>query len=117
MARHRGKESVSLPHVTWARRLDGSGVARDVARGRACLDRVAVATCDGGSAFLAIAELATLRVDGVGGPADIAGARALFATCFDDVTKETVLEHASAKERDEKTPPVDFCATGGGTTL
>ena len=57
--------------------LDGAGVGRDVARGRACLERrTGRMNCRGASADLAGAELATMRIDGVGGPRDIDGARA-----------------------------------------
>jgi hypothetical protein len=98
--------------------LDGAGVPKDVVRGRGCLERVVRASpCDGSSAFLPTAELATMQIDGVAGPVDVAAARALFATCFADVTKDAVLEHAKAKELDRTTPVVDFCSALGGTTL
>lgn len=58
-----------------------------------------------------------MRIDGVGGRPDVPAARALLAGCFDDATRSGVLEHAAAKERDPRTPPVDFCRGIGGTTL
>src|SRR5262249_2779869 len=74
----------------------GAGTPPDAASARACLGRdVAKAACTpGNSAGLYEAELAVYRIDGVGGPVDIAGARAVFAKCFDDVTKSAVLDHA-----------------------
>lgn len=98
--------------------LRGSGVAQDVVRGRACLERVAGSrSCDGSSAFLETAELALLRIDGIGGEQDIAGGRTLLDSCASDVTKTTILEHAKAKEANPKTPPADFCKDIQGTTL
>ena len=91
----------------------------DDKRGRSCLERTVTAneshdasSCDAGQA-----ELAMMRIDGRGGPVDIAGARALFARCYDDVTKSAVLEHAAKKEKNPKAPSVDFCREMGGTTL
>jgi hypothetical protein len=37
--------------------------------------------------------------------------------CFDDVSREGILEHAAAKERDSRTPPANFCKDIGGTTI
>jgi hypothetical protein len=98
--------------------LDGAGVKRDPARGRACIERqLKGSDCDGSSVDLYDAELAVMRIDGIGGKQDIPAARAQFAKCFDDVTKSSVLEHADAKERDPSTPPMDFCKDSGGTTI
>ncbi|WP_438010393.1 hypothetical protein WME89_18210 [Sorangium sp. So ce321] len=103
--------------VDCRRFLSGAGVSRDPARARTCLERDAITPCDGDSATLSRAELATMRIDGVGGPVDIADARKLFATCFDDVTKEAVLAHAAAKEHDPKALALDFCEKGGTTIV
>jgi hypothetical protein len=98
--------------------LDGAGTKKDPSRGRACIERQLTGSdCDGSSVDLYDAELAVMRIDGVGGKQDIPAARAQFAKCFDDVTKSSVLEHADAKERDPKTPPMDFCKDSGGTTI
>jgi hypothetical protein len=103
--------------------LYGVGVARDVARARACLERevtrlgVAQGCRGGDSGDVAQAQLAYLRIDGVGGPQDLAGARALFDKCFVDVTKSAVLDHAADKERDRATKAVDFCGEVGGTMM
>jgi hypothetical protein len=106
------------PTVDCLRFLDGAGTPRDLPRGRACLERQADALeCGGSSMSLETAELALLRVDGIGGKADIDGARGLVNGCFDDVSREGILEHAAAKERDPRAPPVDFCKDIGGTTI
>jgi hypothetical protein len=97
--------------------LDGAGTPRDLPRGRACLEQQADALeCGGSSMSLETAELALLRVDGIGGKADVDGARALVDGCFDDVSRRGILEHAAAKERDPRTPRADFCRDIGGTT-
>jgi hypothetical protein len=106
------------PALDCFRFLDGAGTPRDLPRGRACLERRADALeCGGSSMSLETAELALLRVDGVGGKADIEGARDLVAGCFDDVSRQGILEHAAAKERDPGTPPANFCKDIGGTTI
>jgi hypothetical protein len=60
--------------------LDGAGTLRDVKRARACLERgLAYEECEeGSSAGLELAELAVMRIDGVGGSQDIQGGRALL---------------------------------------
>jgi uncharacterized protein YecT (DUF1311 family) len=63
------------------------------------------------------AELALMRIDGLGGKNDIDGARDLADGCFDDVTRGAILDRAAAKERDPKLRPIDFCKDVGGTTL
>ncbi len=106
------------PGLDCLRFLDGAGTPRDLARGRACLERQADALdCAGSSMSLEAAELALLRIDGIGGAADVAAAREFVRGCFDDVTREGVLDHATAKEHDPKTPRVDFCKDIGGTTI
>src|SRR5260370_38150827 len=66
---------------------------------------------------LQTAELALMRIDGVGGKADAQGARALLACCFDDSTRQAILEHAASKYRDPRTPSANFCKDIGGTTV
>jgi uncharacterized protein YecT (DUF1311 family) len=97
--------------------LDGAGTLRDVKRARACLERgLAYEECEeGSSAGLELAELAVMRIDGVGGSQDVQGARALFSKCVDDMTKLAIVEHAEAKERDPKTLPMNFCKHGATT--
>jgi uncharacterized protein YecT (DUF1311 family) len=108
----------NVADVDCFRALDGIGAAPDATRARACFDAQAKAhDCGGGSADLQTAQLAMMRIDGVGGPVDVPGARALLAGCFDDATRSGILEHAAAKERDPKTPPLDFCKAIGGTTI
>ncbi len=95
--------------------LDGAGTPRDLVRGRTCLeDRSGALKCAGS---LEMAELVLMRVDGVGGRADLAGARALLDGCFDDATHSALVDHLAAKERAPGTPPVAFCKDIGGTTL
>jgi uncharacterized protein YecT (DUF1311 family) len=104
--------------VDCLRFADGDGTAKDAARARACLERaVARMKCDGSSAGLWQAELAIALTDGVGGPVDVARARAIFLGCFDDGTKQQVLDHAAARDKNPAAPPVDFCKELGGTTL
>jgi hypothetical protein len=106
------------PEVDCLRFLDGSGTPRDLPRGRACLERRADAMeCAGSSMSLETAELALLRIDGIGGKSDIDGARSLVDGCFDDITRQEVLEHAAAKEHDPRTPAANFCKDLGGTTI
>ncbi|HTB78941.1 MAG TPA: hypothetical protein VK762_37115 [Polyangiaceae bacterium] len=106
------------PALDCLRFLDGAGTPRDLPRGRTCLERQADALeCGGSSMSLDTAELALLRVDGIGGKADIDGARDLVDGCFDDVSRQGILEHAAAKERDPRTPAADFCKDIGGTTI
>ncbi len=106
------------PDVDCFRFIDGAGVARDITRARACFEREGKGLeCAGSSADLGIAELAMMRIDGIGGRADLPAARGILSPCFDDVTRSEILEHATAKERDPKTPPVDFCSDLGGTTI
>jgi hypothetical protein len=98
--------------------VDGAGTTRDLPRARSCFERRAKSlACDGSSMSLDAAQLAFMRIDGVGGKPDASGARALLDGCYDDVTRAAVLEHAAAKERDPRTPPVDFCKEIGGTTI
>lgn len=106
------------PDLDCFRFIDGAGTPRDLARGRACLERRADAlACGGSSMFLGGATLALMRIDGIGGAPDVAGAGALVDGCFDDVTREAVVAHAAARSKDPKTPPVDFCKNLGGTTI
>ncbi len=106
------------PDLDCLRFADGAGTPRDLTRARACLEHQAKAlACDGSSMFLETATLVSMRIDGVGGRPDGPGARALLGGCFDDATREALLEHAAAKDRDPKTPPVDFCKDIGGTTI
>jgi hypothetical protein len=106
------------PALDCLRLLDGAGVLRDLRRGRECLEQRADALeCGGSSMSLETAELALLRIDGVGGKVDIDGARDLVDGCFDDVSRQGILEHAAAKERDPSTPRADFCKDIGGTTI
>jgi hypothetical protein len=106
------------PDLDCFRFLDGAGAPRDLVRARACLERRAPALdCEGSSMSLETAELALMRIDGIGGRSDSAGGRALVDGCFDDVTRQAILGHAATKERDPKTPRVDFCKDIGGTTI
>jgi hypothetical protein len=100
--------------------LDGAGPRRDPARGRACLERAVArdGACDpGSSADFDVAQLATLWIDGVGGPTCLSQARAILAGCFDDLTRQAVLAHLDAKESDAAAAPMMFCGEGDGTTF
>jgi Lysozyme inhibitor LprI len=108
----------SDPDLDCFRFLDGAGTRRDWTRARGCLERQAPSlACDGSSMGLGVAELALMRIDGRGGKTDEVGARALVDGCFDDDTRSSILDHAAARDRDPKVPPVDFCKDIGGTTL
>jgi hypothetical protein len=64
----------------------GVGVPKDWKRARACYEReVKDEPCDGSSPSLARDFLATMLVDGQGGPTDPALAHAVFAGCFEDM--------------------------------
>jgi hypothetical protein len=97
------------------------GVDENAAMFRTCLEREVAATtapCDeGGSPELPTLELAVALVDGVGGPADVPRAKALFDKCFHDVAVEAVLEHAETKKRDPSTAPLDTCDAFAQTTF
>lgn len=94
--------------------LEGDVVPRDVVRARACFERGIGPPCDGSSAFLDREALAVMLIDGVGGKSDIPGAKALFSTCLDDVTKDEVLKYAAAGPH---SPSVDACKIGGTTLV
>ena len=103
-----------------ARWLDGVGVKKDVVHGRACYERIAGhASCYGGSPDLALAQLLALRIDGIGGPRDVAGARTMLASCFEDATVMGLRAHADEVAANPSAPglAVDFCKEIGGTQL
>lgn len=99
--------------------VDGAGTRRDLGRGRACLERsVGARACDpGSSSGLEGAALATMLIDGAGGPQDIPRAKALFAGCFEDETTSWVRERADAKTKDPSSRAETICESGHGTTL
>jgi hypothetical protein len=101
--------------------LDANGTPRDARRARACLERerasLPVNGCHGDSAGDVEAELAVMRIDGIGGTQDIAGGRALVEDCFDDVTREGILAYAMRRETEPRGAHVRFCEGVGGTTL
>jgi uncharacterized protein YecT (DUF1311 family) len=106
------------PDLDCFRFVDAMGAARDLPRARSCFEHQAGEhRCTDGSADMQAAQLAVMRIDGIGGKTDVPGARALFAPCFDDVTRTGILEHATAKEHDPATPAIDFCKDLGGTTI
>jgi hypothetical protein len=106
------------PALDCFRFADGAGVPRNLRRARACLEhRAKEMACGGSSMSLETAVLASQRIDGIGGPRDGTGARALVDGCFDDAAREALLEHAAKKDHDPQTPPVDFCKDIGGTTI
>lgn len=97
--------------------VDGAGAPRDLARARACLERLEVGSCEGSSASMEREMLAVMRIDGLGGRTDIAGARQLFDKCFDDVTKDAVFEYAGARELALPATKKDACDLGGTTLV
>ena len=106
------------PLLDCTRFLHGVGVKKDAVRARTCLERRAGRlTCDGGSPELDLAELAELRIDGIGGRRDLAGATRLLAGCYEDITVQTLRERASTVAANPATPPLDFCTSLGGTQV
>ena len=97
--------------------VDGAGAPRDLARARACLERLEVGSCEGSSASMEREMLAVMRIDGLGGRTDVTGARQLFDKCFDDVTKDAVFEYAGARELALSSPKKDACELGGTTLV
>ncbi len=92
----------------------GTGVAPDPARARACFARTTRGqTCNGSSPDLDRLYLATMQLDGQGGPVDVRGAEATLAGCFDDVSVSGV----RGAKRERADVPIDFCRDIGGTTL
>jgi hypothetical protein len=108
------------PELNCFRFFDGTVTARDWVRTRACFERRASALkCEGSSLGLDAAQLAMMRIEGIGGTVDLGLARAALDDCFDDVTRSALLEYASDRERNprKRADEVDFCKTSGGTTL
>ncbi len=88
----------------------GVGVAPDAARARACFARAVRRDACDGSPDLPHLYLATLQMEGQGGPADAAGATATLAGCGADIGVEGVRGlHPGGH--------TDFCDDIGGTTL
>jgi uncharacterized protein YecT (DUF1311 family) len=103
------------PDLDCSRFVDGSGVPLDARRGRACLERE-VTSCDGRSDMNAFA-LAAMRIDGVGGPRDLAAADKELASCGDDLADTLIVKHENAVKRDPKTEAMASCMEFAGTTL
>ena len=74
-------------------------------------------SCDGNSAESDRGELACLRLDGSGGPRDIAGAQELLDGCFHDVTMEGLNARIATVSSSPGVPAVDFCKDINGTTM
>ena len=95
------------------------GVSPSASELRKCVAREARQDACGehASPTLPKLELAVAMIDGVGGPRDVEGARALLAPCFADVAVEDVLEHASKVASNPKTAPLDSCSDYASTTF
>lgn len=93
----------------------GIGVTQDLPRARACFERQAAAEpCKGNSPLLVQAYLATMLVDGQGGPAEPARVKSVFADCYKDATAQALEEEADKRTLPS---PLDFCDKIGGTTI
>ena len=105
-------DEAGAPELDCFRFYYGTGVPEDLARARHCFDRnVGKASCGSSSPDLERLFLATMRLDGQGGPRDAEGARALLKDCFADVSTTGVLSARRTKG------PLDFCRDIGGTTM
>jgi uncharacterized protein YecT (DUF1311 family) len=102
--------------VSCFRFYHGIGVGRDLPRARACFARQIAATgdCHGSSPSLQHAYLATMLVDGQGGPAEPEQVKGVFAGCYRDITVQALEEEAAHRTLPS---PLDFCDKIGGTTL
>jgi hypothetical protein len=90
----------------------GTGVSEDAERARTCFERnIGKTACGSSSPDLDRLYLATMRLDGQGGPRDPDGARALLKDCFQDTSVTGVFAAKRTKG------PIDFCRDIGGTTL
>ena len=108
-------EDAHDPTFDCARFLDGVGLKKDLVRGRSCLERTASgSSCSEASIDLASAELALMRMDGVGGRRETEAVRKMLASCFQDSTVTGLLEHAAPAD---STTPADVCKDLGQTTL
>ena len=103
--------------VDCSRFSQGIGVTKDVARARACFTRELKDFCKEGTMGFSESTLMLSMIDGIGGPRDVAGARKMMAACPDDVTRDAVLAHADAVDKDPTTKAADACKDVGGTTL
>jgi uncharacterized protein YecT (DUF1311 family) len=99
----------------------GAGVVRDLPRARACFEREVAAQPRGcnGSPDLERAYLASMLIDGQGGPVDFKRAGELLEECYRDGTVSG-LEHEIEERRMPQAwqkLPLDFCVDIGGTTF
>lgn len=94
----------------------GAILTKDWPRARACFERrFQAASCDGSSPSADRLTLATMYLDGQGGPKAPERAGALFVNCYEDVSAKWLQDEIAG--RPEGGPPVDFCRDVGGTTL
>ncbi|MFO0613803.1 MAG: hypothetical protein U0414_14520 [Polyangiaceae bacterium] len=95
----------------------GVVVEKDWLRARACFERrfSLGAGCEGDSPSLDRMTLATMLLDGQGGPKAPPRVGALLRGCYEDVSREELERTVAALPTDHA--PVDFCHDVGGTTL
>ncbi len=95
----------------------GVMVPKDWPRARACFERrfAAVGGCDGSSPGTDRMILASMLLEGQGGPPAPARATTLFAGCYEDVSAGWLKDEIA--KRPPGSAPVDFCKDVGGTTL
>lgn len=95
----------------------GGPFAKDWPRARTCFERRMAAGpgCQGSSPSADRLTLATMYLDGQGGPKAPGRAPALFQGCYEDVSATWLTDEIA--KRPEGSPPLDFCTDVGGTTL
>lgn len=95
----------------------GGPFTKDWARARTCFERRMAAGpgCQGSSPSADRLTLATMYLDGQGGPKAPGRAPSLFQGCYEDVSAAWLTDEIA--KRPAGSPPVDFCSDVGGTTL
>jgi uncharacterized protein YecT (DUF1311 family) len=92
----------------------------DLPRARACFERSVSRnqSCGDQSPGLDRIYLASMLVDGQGGPRETERGKQLFAGCYEDISVSGVREEADKRAgSDPPAAPLDFCKDVGGTTL
>lgn len=94
----------------------GAIVTKDWSRARVCFERRFVSlTCNGSSPDADRLILATMLLDGQGGPRAPTRVETLLHGCYEDVSAKWLSDELQT--RGEGAAPVDFCMDVGGTTL
>jgi uncharacterized protein YecT (DUF1311 family) len=116
-ARTRAAVLAGAAHFGCEAAYQGVGMAADWPLARACLEReLGGRSCGDSSPSLERILLATMLLDGQGGPPEADRARALLGGCFQDASVGALLARVESGPSGEG-KPLDFCQDLGGTTL